>query len=362
MYKSNYHFHHFASKLVQFWQEPKAIYASFVYHLAHTKFRFWFYPAYWRFFMITLLQHKKKEIMTNQRYIAGFPNLGAGIGHQLVNWNSTLILSRKYNLQFVHTSLEKAWEDFLGFGGGEIQYSSLVKEESIQVVNLPRIHSTGDIVNFNTVLKEDPAGDKVFDGIINLAYLKSNVLFCLQGDQKLYDQTVTADYLRDKYWNQRSKNPMKSSFDCTRVNIAVHVRRGDVVQWKKDKVGNYQARYVDNLYFINILKQIMKTLQGKPISIHLYSQGELAQFSDFKVFTEMIFHIDEDVFQTFHDMVCSDILVMSPSDFSYMAGIISKGTKIAKFPFWHHIPENYEWIHANNHGEFNSNTLSQTFN
>ena len=52
-------------------------------------------------------------------------------------------------------------------------------------------------------------------------------------------------------------------------------------------------------------------------------------------------------------MVVADILILSPSSFSYKAGIISRGIKIAKYPWWHEIPNNSEWLRSDEDGNFN---------
>jgi hypothetical protein len=51
---------------------------------------------------------------------------------------------------------------------------------------------------------------------------------------------------------------------------------------------------------------------------------------------QVSYHLNEDAFCTFHHLVSADVLVMSRSDFSYVAGIISKGVKLfCPPPFWH---------------------------
>jgi hypothetical protein len=289
----------------------------------------------------------------SRRYIAVIPNEWAGIGHKLTVWNAALIFARRYNLQLVHYPLSQGWDDFFGFGEGEVQYSELMvpftqtlKDKSLQLVNLPRTNANDDVVNCNMIRKEDPEGDRVLDGIIDFVHPKNNILFHLQEEQNVYDQTQTADILREKYWARRTKYPIANAFDSCKINIAVHVRRGDVVQWKQDKTANWQARWLDNSYFVNVLIKIKQALQDKPVAIHVYSQGSVDEFEEFKQFPEVVFHLDEDAFQSFHGMVLADILVTSPSDFSYIAGILSQGIKIAKIPYWHFVPQNQEWIHV----------------
>ena len=43
-------------------------------------------------------------------------------------------------------------------------------------------------------------------------------------------------------------------------------------------------------------------------------------------------------------MILAEELVMGPSGFSYLAGILSEGQKLARAPWWHHLPGLPDWI------------------
>ncbi len=357
-------------RAIQSISDPRIIRASLIYRLAQTRFRFWIYPAYWKYLVKAItgrigtqnsvtIDRLSTPTTSSRRYIAAIPNQWAGIGHQFTILNTALIFAQRYNLQFVYYPLSGGWDEFLGLDEGEIQYSDLaipftqtLKDESLRLVNLPRTNANSDVVNCNMVRQEDPEGDRVLAGIINYIYPDNDILFHLQEEQNIYDQTSTADILRKKYWARRNRYPIVNTFDSSKINIAVHIRRGDVVKWKQEQIANWQARWLDNSYFINVLIKLTQVLQDKSIAIHIYSQGELTEFEEFKQFPEVIFHINEDAFQTFHGMVLADILVTSPSDFSYIAGILSQGIKIAKLPYWHFIPQNNEWVHVDENSHF----------
>lgn len=116
--------------------------------IAHSVFRFWIYPSYWRYLLTRvlrkfgMLQPNVQLESSHARYLTGVPNPYAGIGHQLCNWNAGLIFANKYNLKFVHHPLvsklkESMWEEFIGFGDGELLYDEILKNKSIKRVNLP---------------------------------------------------------------------------------------------------------------------------------------------------------------------------------------------------------------------------------
>jgi hypothetical protein len=371
---------HLTSRAVQALKDPRIIRASLIYRLAQTKFRFWIYPSYWKYLGKSVLSPSWKQdastkpLVSNlpdtdsRRYIAAIPNQWAGIGHQFTILNTALIFAQRYNLQFVYYPLSGGWDQVFGLGEGETQYldlmvpfSQVLKDSSLQLVNLPRTNTNDDVENSNMIRKDDPEGDKVLDGIINAVCTENNILFHLQEEQNICDQTLSADILRKKYRDQRNKYPIKNDFDFEKINVAVHIRRGDVVKWKQEKTANWKARWLENSYFIEVLKKVYQGIQSKPIAVHVYSQGSIEEFEEFKQFPEVIFHLDEDAFQTFHGMVLSDILVTSPSDFSYIAGILSKGIKIAKMPYWHFVPQNQEWVHADQDSNFDFAPLMSRF-
>ena len=97
------------------------------------------------------------------------------------------------------------------------------------------------------------------------------------------------------------------------------------------------------------------------MDIHIFSQGNIVDFREFEKLENVVYHLDEDEYQTFHSMIVADILILSPSSFSYFAGLISKGLKIAKYPWLHEIPEDSEWIHSDENGNFNPRALIERF-
>ena len=133
--------------------------------------------------------------------------------------------------------------------------------------------------------------------------------------------------------------------------VAVHIRRGDIVK-KHSKHGEIE-RLVPCSHFSKVI-QWMQNI-GKVWSvawdIHVYSQGSVEEFAEIDS-AAVTFHLDEDVFSTFHHLVSAQVLVMSRSDFSYAAGLLSQGTKLCPPPpFWH--PAVPGWLEQQT-GQFDS--------
>lgn len=177
------------------------------------------------------------------------------------------------------------------------------------------------------------------------------------------------------------KNVYKNSCEkrIVKKNIAVHIRRGDVVRWGIEK------RFMNNNYFWNILDQVVgyllesNDISKKDIAIHVFSEGTLLQ--DFPELTQIgeedkescehcehcklvnfnekegeegegdwafindhriCMHLNGDPCNAFQHLVASDILITSKSCFSYLAAFLNLNTVIFT-PFW--FPQlNIDWV------------------
>ena len=126
------------------------------------------------------------------------------------------------------------------------------------------------------------------------------------------------------------------------LTVACHIRRGDIVH-KHSKHGAIE-RLVPCSHFANVLTWVREIdaldLFGTTVSVlwdvHVYSQGDMDEFEPLLECECITFHLNEDVFSTFHHLCSADVLIMSRSDFSFVAGLLSKGTKLfCPPPFWH---------------------------
>ena len=88
------------------------------------------------------------------------------------------------------------------------------------------------------------------------------------------------------------------------------------------------------------MNEIREKYTEKPLQFHIYSQGKKENFKDLEN-TDVEFHLDEEVTNTFMGLVTADILLLSPSSFSYVAGLLSDGIVYYK-KFWHN--KKREWL------------------
>tara|TARA_Y100000590_G_scaffold81735_1_gene90927 strand:- start:719 stop:1438 length:720 start_codon:yes stop_codon:yes gene_type:complete len=138
------------------------------------------------------------------------------------------------------------------------------------------------------------------------------------------DFYLKSDYLlklKNFYWANKSKN----FFNNDKMNIAVHVRRMNV--------RDHRPQPTPDSYFIKIINEIRSKYKHKSLQFHIYSQGDRADYKIYENIDTMIY-LDTSCEDTFQGLVAADILVTSPSSFSYAAALLSDGEIYYK-TFWH---------------------------
>lgn len=120
-------------------------------------------------------------------------------------------------------------------------------------------------------------------------------------------------------------NNEQNRFKNNLTNVAVHFRN-------INKVDSFDYGYIALDYFKDVIEFIRKFEKGEKI-FHIYSQGKEEDFKKLKN-NDVVFHLNENVEDTFRDMVFADKLVTSKSSLSYSAALLSKG-EIYYLPFWH---------------------------
>lgn len=153
--------------------------------------------------------------------------------------------------------------------------------------------------------------------------------------EKNIDEYCESKYMRfikDCFWENKDRD----FFSNGKINVAVHIRRGNICD--NGQAGDRIT--TPNGYYLNIMNKIRREYNNNNLLFHIYSQGNLNNFTEFKS-DDVIFYLNDDVMKSFMGMVSADILVISPSALSYVAGLISDGTVYYK-PFWHKPLKN--WI------------------
>lgn len=313
--------------------------------VANTPFQFYLNRSYWRYKLLNDSKIKDKDFF-EEYYIAQKPNYGAGIGHQLANWNSGYHHAQSFKTGFAHFPFSSnKWEEFLGFGQNEVKANDLIKRSDIKKVQLPLFDDT------------NPAHLAVIGNILK-SYNNKRTLFLLAQDQGYDRQYETYKDLCRKFWSAPAREKDQSMFDDTCFNIALHIRRGDIVAMKKGGVSNWKDRWLDNSYYVTVLTKVLALINtDKPVVVYLFSQGTKSDFPEFDNFKNIIYCLETNVFDSFFHMAKADMLISSKSSFSYKPSLISKGIKVCPGNFWHGYPDDRSFILTNNDGEFDENKL-----
>jgi len=179
-------------------------------------------------------------------------------------------------------------------------------------------------------------------------FVENNIDFCLKSNL-MYN-------IKNLFWSNKNKNNIYQQEDNIEnyYNIAVHIRRQnkhDGSNYKEDT--NIPLGYYKEKIFEACEKYLFTfgLKRKKPIRIFIYSQGNINDFDEFLniEYGEINLKIDDDMFTSFLGLAAADVLIMSPSSFSYIAGFLSEG-EIYYYPFWHNpasfwqIPKNTKHI------------------
>ncbi len=157
-------------------------------------------------------------------------------------------------------------------------------------------------------------------------YFRTEIYKSVENQLDDYLQSNSMKNIKNIFWKNKDKNHFKNE----KMNIAVHVRRHN------SHDSRIEGTNTPDKYYLNIINKIRE----KNVLFHIYSQGHLENFKAYEN-DDVVFHINENIVDTFIGLVAADALIMSMSSFSYVAALLSDGV-IYYQPFWH--PPAKHWI------------------
>lgn len=155
--------------------------------------------------------------------------------------------------------------------------------------------------------------------------------------------------------------PELKIYEPFKKNIAsFHIRRGNKNdnpnELKNDKRELYDKskKHLTN-YYNNLLKCISKY----NYEIHVFSQGEINDFSDINFPVNTTYHLNTDLIESIEFMIKSDLFVLSNSALSFIINYYSSGINIGK-QYNYRYNKDTILISVNNEGNMNLDELDNS--
>jgi hypothetical protein len=198
------------------------------------------------------------------------------------------------------------------------KYSPLVSVEHNYDKDTKYIDKLEDIMNLkaNIVGRDDTTRELNYD---------KEILFHYEKNVDKYCNNETMQFIKRCFWENKDRD----HFNNNKINIAVHIRRAN----HADNGQCGERGTTPNDYYLKLMNRIREKYKESLIQFHIYSQGHQSHFKILEK-EDVIFHLDEHITTTFIGLVAADELILSPSSFSYVAGLLSDGIVYYK-KFWH---------------------------
>lgn len=263
------------------------------------------------------IQEKIDKYMNNEEHIYYISSkIGAitnplrsdGLGEQVKGIIFTILFAKIFNFEFYYTPI-KSMEHNID------NTSKFIKdiEESLGFINNYPINT---FKNLQREQRIDDSGRITDFFLLNIHLFKNNEYF--EEIKKIFkNKKKYSDYFsRDK-------------------NIAIHIRRSNFCDThqrlddgtyldilRDNQLLKFQMSLYDDEFYIKLINKVLKKYPD--YMIHIYTQDiNLFNYKSFLDNKSIKFHINEDLLNSFYSMIFADILIIGPSNFSYVAAILS---------------------------------------
>lgn len=269
---------------------------------------------------------------TSGNYLTWTPNHCAGIGHQAAGWMSAWGFAKALGLTFVHRPFSEPWDDFLGFGAGEL-HPKIVRKLIAKSRTLPRL--PGEI----------PADlNHPFAHMVAHYSPKGKTLFRCEFDQAQENLNLVAEDVSQKFFSRHPELQRQGPF----LTVVAHIRRGDAMVQPPPSSDLKHSRFLPEEYYANLIHSLQSFAGDLPVRFEICSDGSPHEFPILSKIPFVTFRLGESATQSFTRLATADILIVGRSGFSFLAGMVNRGIKIATVPWWHSIPESWQQIDLEN--------------
>jgi hypothetical protein len=229
-----------------------------------------------------------------------------GFGGQYQRIIQAYIYCKFHNLNFVYDKFDKVEHNY----ENDQEYNNKLEDLINLKNNIPSLDTN---INYERLVNHNVS-----------QYFEKNIDKCCENEH--------LEIIKKCFWENKNKN----FFNNDKFNVAIQIRRENI----HDGGQAGERATTPNKYYLNIMNLIRNKYKDKNILFHIYSQGIIQKFVDLSA-PDVYYHLNENIIDTFIGMVASDVLVISPSSFSYAAALISDGEIYYK-KFWHNPRKN--WI------------------
>lgn len=309
------------------------------------KWALYFYPAYRHYRFHGRGKGKKGR---EGLYLTQKPNKGAGIGHQMGNWNSGYYNAGRFHVSYAYSPFSSPdWDAFLGFGEGEATARDLIRKKGYKRRMLPYFD------------EKNPKDLELIQNMID-SYEGERVVFYLELDQYYAAQYQVAPVLKRKFEAAPARTADHLEYEPGILNIALHIRRGDIVEGQATGAEGLTKRWLTMEYYVKIVKTLLSALaKEREYRIYVFSQGKEADFPELEGIQGLRFCLDMPPRQSFLHMARADILITSKSSFSYKPALLCDGLRICPANFWHGYPDSEKWALADDEGNLSPEQLKK---
>lgn len=275
-----------------------------------------------------------------------------GMGAQYQRIVGILCIANYYNLKYTHTSIEsmehvsnpsylKNIEDYFQIENNYENVNAIIYDEIFQEYN-PYID---DLMKYRTnknILVKIVLPFHICDSNTTIYSVMMPKLRTLLNFPNVVDKNSFFLQTKPKVESKENSEFQESNSEeidsCgDKMKIAIHVRRGNVT------MKTYPDRYVPISQVQSIIN-IIKNTYTKICIFYLFTEIDENNINEFDIFKDdphIIIRANEDPLITLNSMIHSDILVISKSSFSYLAGLYHNKI-VYYFKFWHNPLSN--WI------------------
>jgi hypothetical protein len=268
-----------------------------------------------------------------------------GLGHQLAGWISGHLWAHDLGIRYTGGTISRDQDGLFNFAT-EVAQPVERRAKRIRLLSVPD--------------ERDPRSIAVLRGQVNRALMLAKgrpVHFELALDQPRWDQTPAAAAISAAVLGGAQGTILERIKATKPPYIAIHVRRGDVDPAMMGGTTG-QSRWIDEEWYIALLRRLKRNPQLAGLEVRLYALGEPEHFPLLsREGVTLCLNRDRDL--DFVELCAARVLVVAPSSFSFTAGLASSGAVIARYPWWHHIPDSGAWVRADSDGNFSMPALER---